>query len=411
MARLEFRMPDVGEGLAEVEVVKWLVAVGDPVRENQPVAEVETDKALVTMPAPASGRIRELFVGEGERVKVGALFLSMEVEDETGGVATRKAPVEEPAPPSPPSSPTRWSRADSVLASPAVRKLARQHDVDLESVRGSGPRGRITLDDLKRHVDALDQVEPAGVELPSPSGTAIAEGMEVERVPLKGLRRRIAEAMAHSARTIPHVTGFHEMDGGPLEALLTTLRSKAESAAVRLTVLPFIVRAVVEALEEHPYLNASIDEKAQVILLHKSCNIGIATATDEGLVVPVIHGADRLGVLELARRVEELTSLARRRRLEPEHMRRGTFTISNVGPAGGWFGTSIIRHPESAILGVGRMTERPVVRDGLVTVGTVLPLALTFDHRVIDGDAALAFVQALRERLESPEQLVWDEPR
>ncbi len=411
MARLEFRMPDVGEGLAEVEVVKWLVAVGDPVRENQPVAEVETDKALVTMPAPASGRIRELFVGEGERVKVGALFLSMEVEDETGGVATRKAPVEEPTPPSPPSSPTRWSRADSVLASPAVRKLARQHDVDLESVRGSGPRGRITLDDLKRHVDALDQVEPAGVELPSPSGTAIAEEMEVERVPLKGLRRRIAEAMAHSARTIPHVTGFHEMDGGPLAALRTTLRSKAESAGVRLTVLPFIVRALVEALEEHPYLNASIDEKAQVILLHKSFNIGIATATDEGLVVPVIHGADRLGVLELARRVEELTSLARRRRLEPEHMRRGTFTITNVGPAGGWFGTSIIRHPESAILGVGRMTERPVVRDGLVTVGTVLPLALTFDHRVIDGDAALAFVQALRERLESPEQLMRDEPR
>jgi pyruvate dehydrogenase E2 component (dihydrolipoamide acetyltransferase) len=189
------------------------------------------------------------------------------------------------------------------------------------------------------------------------------------------------------------------------------LRSKAESAGVRLTVLPFIVRALVEALEEHPYLNASIDEEAQVILLHKSFNIGIATATDEGLVVPVIHGADRLGVLELARRVEELTSLARRRRLKPEDMRKGTFTITNVGPAGGWFGTSIIRHPESAILGVGRMTERPVVRDGRVMVGTVLPLALTFDHRVIDGDAALAFVQALRERLESPEQLMRDEPR
>ncbi len=411
MPRLEFRMPDVGEGLAEVEVVKWLVAVGDPVRENQPVAEVETDKALVTMPAPASGRIRELFVEEGERLQVGALFLSMDVEEETGGVAVRKAPsaVEEPAPPSPPSSPTRWSRADSVLASPAVRKLARQHDVDLESVRGTGPRGRITQDDISRHIEDLDQ--PASLDLPSSSSTAIAEEMEVEQVPLKGLRRRIAEAMAHSVRTIPHVTGFHEVDGGPLATLRTTLRSKAESAGVRLTVLPFIVRALVESLGEHPYLNASIDEKAQVILLKKSFNIGIATATDEGLVVPVIHGADRLGVLELARRVEELTSLARRRKLRPEDMRRGTFTLTNVGPAGGWFGTSIIRHPESAILGVGRMTERPVVRDGRVTVGTVLPLALTFDHRVIDGDAALAFVQALRERLESPEQLMRDEPR
>jgi pyruvate dehydrogenase E2 component (dihydrolipoamide acetyltransferase) len=406
-------MPDVGEGLAEVEVVTWLVGVGDEVKENDPIAEVETDKALVTMPAPASGRILELTVKEGERLKVGALLLSMDVEEETGVVATRKAPsaVEEPTPPSPPSSPTRRSRADSVLASPAVRKLARQHEVDLVSVQGSGPRGRITMDDLERHVDALEQVDPAGVEVPGPSGTAIAEGMEVEQVPLKGLRRRIAEAMAHSVRTIPHVTGFHEVDGEPLATLRAKLRSKAESAGVRLTVLPFIVRALVESLEEHPYLNASIDEEAQVILLKKSFNIGIATATDEGLVVPVIHGADRLGVLELARRVEELTSLARRRRLEPEDMRQGTFTVTNVGPAGGWFGTSIIRHPESAILGVGRMAERPVVRDGRVVVGTVLPLALTFDHRVIDGDAALAFVQALRERLESPEQLMRYEPR
>jgi pyruvate dehydrogenase E2 component (dihydrolipoamide acetyltransferase) len=332
----------------------------------------------------------------------------MEVEEEAAGVSARTVPAaaEEPMTKEPPSSQKTWSRADSVLTSPAVRKLARQHDVALESVRGTGPRGRITMDDIKRHVQELGRVEVS-----SPGAATTAEKMEVEQVPLKGLRRRIAEAMTYSARTIPHVTGFHEVDGGPLVTLRSRLRSRAEAAGARLTVLPFIVRALAEVLKEHPHLNASIDEKAQTILLKKSFNIGIATATEEGLVVPVIHGADRLGVLELARRVEELTSLARRRRLKPEDMRQGTFTITNVGPAGGWFGTSIIRHPESAILGVGQITERPVVRDGRITVGMVLPLALTFDHRVIDGDVALAFVQALRERLENPEQLLLGEPK
>ena len=412
MARLEFRMPDVGEGLAEAEVLKWLVKVGERVAENDPVAEVETDKAVVTMPAPATGTMAELTVSEGERVKVGSILFVMDL-DGAATSTTAGAPEKEveavvsragPAPRG--TGQAREGASARVLATPVVRKLAEAKGIDLESVPGSGPRGRITREDVEGFVQKRD--EPL-----SASAAAAPEepGKQVERIPLRGLRRRIAEAMTLSARTIPHVCGFHEIDAAPLTNLRARFRPRAEAVSVRLTYLPFIVRATVLALEQHPYLNASIDEKELVISLKKRFNVGIAIATEEGLVVPVLHGADRLGILELARRIEALGLAARERRLQPADMRGGTFTITNVGQAGGWFGTSIIRHPEAAILGVGRISKRPVVRDGQIVVGSVLPISLTFDHRILDGDGALAFVQSLRDQLERPEQLLLGEPQ
>ena len=415
MGAVEFRLPDIGEGLAEVEVVRWLVGVGDAVEENQPIADVESDKAVVTMPSPASGRVSRLCVGEGERVKVGSLLMVVDVAD--GAAAAAAAPPAATAPTSVPTGakgippvPARSPKAPqdqsaaSVLASPAVRRFAAKLHVPLEAVAASGPRGRVTAEDVETYARGR-QDAPGRTEMPSSPATAV----EVEAVPFRGVRRRIAEALVHSARTIPHVSGFHEFDATALVRLHRVLRPRAEQAGVHLTFLPFVIKAAVQALRAHRSMNASLDEDAQVILLKKFYNIGIAAATDEGLVVPVIRHADRLDLIGLAREAERLARLARERRLVPGDQQNGTFTITNVGNQRGWLNTSIIRHPEVAILGVGRIEERPVVRNGQIVAAPVMPLALTFDHRVVDGDTGLGFMLTLREYLEQPERLLLGE--
>jgi pyruvate dehydrogenase E2 component (dihydrolipoamide acetyltransferase) len=409
MARFEFKMPDVGEGLADVEVVTWFVKVGDIVEENQPIVDVESDKAIVTMPAPASGKVIELTAKEGERVKVGAFLLVIETGAENAERRGDGAPLPNERdefnphssvsnlptfqPSNPPSS--------SILASPVARKLAHDLGIALEEVVGSGPRGRINAEDVQRHADMRQAAKVAETDL---TGLPIPDQPveeAVERIPVRGLRRRIAEALSETARTIPHVAGFHEFDAEALVKERAYLQRHAEAAGVRLTYLPFIVKASVEALKQHPYLNSTyVDGDEPVILLKKSYNIGIATATEAGLVVPVIHGADQLDLFEIARQVEQLVSAARERRLTPQDMQNGTFTITNVGQAGGWFGTSIIRAPEAAIIGVGKIEERAVVRNGQIVARPMLPISLTFDHRVVDGAEALAFVQTLRYYLE-----------
>ncbi len=383
MARQEFRVPDVGEGLADVEVLRWLVKVGDTINENDPLAEIETDKAVVAMPAPATGRIIELTIREGERVKVGVVWLVMDIQD---------------------GQPAVVEAATVVRASPVVRKTAQELGVPLERVDGSGPGGRITVEDVRRFAERQRYLAAA-----RPAAAAIGEvapAADVERVPLRGIRRRVAEAMAASARTVPHVSGFYEFDAAGLVALRERLKPQVEAGGARLTFLPFLVKAVVLSLRAHPYLNASFDDNEQVIVLKRFYHIGIATATPGGLVVPVLHHADRLSLLEIARKSEELIQAARAERLSPEAVRGCTFTITNVGPAGGWFGTSLIRPPEVAIVGVGRIEDRAVVRAGQVVARPVLPVSLTFDHRVIDGEGALAFIGTLREYLESPERMI-----
>jgi pyruvate dehydrogenase E2 component (dihydrolipoamide acetyltransferase) len=409
MARFEFNMPDVGEGLADVEIIEWFVEVGDTIEENQPIADVETDKAIVTMPAPATGKIVELAARVGERVKVGAVLLVIETDG--GAVPEPLSEVETASDPAAEAevSDNGQAQANSsstsrpVMASPVARKMAQEFGVNLEDVVGTGPRGRITTDDVQQHSDQLKR--DGGVKEAAPSADVTKPSQApgpVERIPVRGLRRRIAEALAETARTVPHVAGFHEFDAQALIEERSYLKPYAEAAGTNLTFLPFIVKAVAVALQKHPYLNASfVDGDEPEILLKKHYNIGIAAATDEGLVVPVIRHADRLDLFEIARRSEALITSARERRIAPAEMKEGTFTISNVGPAGGWFGTSIIRAPEAAILGVGKIEERAVVRNGQIVARPILPIALTFDHRVIDGDEALAFVQTLRQLLET----------
>jgi pyruvate dehydrogenase E2 component (dihydrolipoamide acetyltransferase) len=382
MARFEFIMPDVGEGLAAVEVVKWFVQAGDWVEENQPIVDVETDKAVVTMPAPATGRLIQLAAKEGERVNVGALLLAIE----TGSNSESHPP--------PSTFPT-----PSVLASPLARKIARDLGINLSEVVGSGPRGRINEDDVRRYAEKKTVMPVTPAPVVSPPLPTPAQGDET--IPVRGVRRRIAETMAESVRTIPQVVGFHEFDAAELVKERAYLQRYTEAAGLRLTYLPFIIKAVVQALQKHPYLNASyVDGPEPAILLKKSYNIGIATATEDGLIVPVLHQADQFDLFELARRSEQLITAGRERRTTPKDMQGGTFTITNVGPAGGWFGTSIIRPPEAAIIGLGKIEEKAVVRQGQIVARPILPLSLTFDHRIIDGAEALAFIQTLRQLLE-----------
>ena len=280
--------------------------------------------------------------------------------------------------------------------------MARELGLLLEDITGTGPKGRITTDDVQRHAGQPGQVtQPTPAT--SPAETRPTEA--VERVPVQGLRRRIAEYLTETYRNIPQVAGFHEFDALALVNERDYLLPRAKANGVHLTFLPFIIKACVEALRKHPYLNSSyVDGAEPVILLKKAYNIGIATATPAGLVVPILHGADQLDLFEIARHGEQLINNARERRSTPQEMKDGTFTISNVGPAGGWFGTSLLHGAEAAILGVGKVEEKAVVRDGQIVARPILPISLTFDHRVIDGDEALAFVQTLRHYLE-------DDPR
>jgi pyruvate/2-oxoglutarate dehydrogenase complex dihydrolipoamide acyltransferase (E2) component len=411
MARFEFKMPDVGEGLADVEVIAWFVKVGDSVQENQPIADVETDKAIVTMPAPATGRVIELAAKEGERVKVGAFLLAIEtgseeVKDRRGEEAGMRSEADYFQPFSLPASqpPTPTPQPLPVLASPVARKLALDLGIALEEVTGTGPKGRINVEDVQRHAEMLSAAKAAPAKpdltgLPNLSGLSTAVGDE--RIPVRGLRRRIAEALTETVRTVPQVVGFHEFDADALVKERAYLQRHEEAVGVRLTYLPFIIKACVEALKQHPYLNACyMDGDDPAILLKRSYNIGIATATDDGLVVPVLHGADQFDLFELARRADELVAAARERRTTPRDMQHGTFTITNVGQMGGWFGTSILRAPEAAILGAGKIEDKAVVRNGQIVARPILPISLTFDHRVIDGQEALAFIQTLRRYLE-----------
>ena len=255
---------------------------------------------------------------------------------------------------------------------------------------------------MQRHADQLKQAAPTtGTATSAPPSEVTATEVD-ERIPVRGLRRRIAEYLTETYRNIPQVSGFHEFDAFALVNERKYLIRRAEDAGVYLTFLPFIIKAVVEALKKHPYLNSSyIDGDDPAIILKKTYNIGIATATPDGLVVPILHQADQLDLFDIARRSEQLISNARERRSTPQEMKGGTFTISNIGPAGGWFGTSLLHGNETAILGVGKIEDKAVVRDGQIVARPIMPISLTFDHRVIDGDEALAFVQTLRHYLEN----------
>ena len=385
-------MPDIGEGLAEAEVAKWLVAIGDHVIEDQPVVEMMTDKATVELPAPGVGVIVEQVVAEGDVVKTGSVLYVLETDAKIEIGSSGHAPVATREEPHGADAPAAAS--SGVLAPPAVRKLARELGVDLARVKGTGPGGRISAEDVKSHGSGAHA--PAAAPAPAAPGT---------RIKLRGVQKRMAETMALSARTIPHVTGFHELDAGAFAEHASRLRADAESKGTRFPFDTLLVRAVAIALRKHPIFNASFDDERGEIVMHEDVNIGIATATRDGLIVPVVKNADAMDLDELAAAVGRVTTAARAGKASVSDLQGGTFTLSNTGAWLGGLGTSLIRPPEVAIVAFGRIEEKAVVRDGKVMARPVMPMSVTFDHRIIDGEAGLSFALTVRGLIEDPEQL------
>ena len=542
----EFKLPDVGEGVAEGELVTWLVKPGDRVEEDQPVAEVETDKALVEVPSRYDGVVEELFVEEGEMVPVGDVIISFRVDgdgaeptaddtgsdevDDTDGAGDDADGLDAESEAEPETSSGR------TFAPPSVRRLARELGVDIAAVEGSGPGGRISDGDVRAHAESSGSagsgpsgeddssgpkpvdigsgdrksavskrggsadddtrgddarstgVDPAGRETtlatpatrkvarelgvdiddvptdatregepfvdeaavrayaeagtaavpattdsepaPEPEPTPASAGgssggsgsadastdREPETVPYRGVRRTIGKQMERSKFTAPHVTHHDTAEVDALVEAREQLKPKAEARDVKLTYMPFVMKAIVAGLKEHPYLNSELREDDEEIVLKKEYNLGIAVATDAGLMVPVVKGVDEKGIFELAEEVNDLATRARERKIKPAEMKGGTFTITNFGAIGGEYATPIINYPETAILGLGAIEERPVVRDRsavddgflddeegtTVVPAPTLPLSLSIDHRVVDGAIAAEFANTVMEHLENP---------
>jgi pyruvate dehydrogenase E2 component (dihydrolipoamide acetyltransferase) len=413
MATFEFKLPDIGEGVVEGEIVKWLVKEGDQVAEDQPLVEVMTDKATVTIPSPRKGRVSRTFGKEGEIAKVHHPLVALEVDGngaepnaaQVQAQAAAPAPGARPAPAGgAPATP-----ATKVLATPVTRRMAREHGLDLGGISGTGPQGRVTK------ADVMAAIQGAGTGAVA-TGRQIAAAAPVaplrstaadQRIPLRGLRKKIAEKMVRSKFTAPHSTFVEEMDATELVSLRKRLNEALEAAGdtTRLTFLPFIVKALVAALRRYPHLNANMDEATQELIVRGEYNFGVAVATEEGLIVPVVKNADRLSIRDLASEIARLSAAARERKLKMEELAGGTFTVTSLGQQSGLLATPIINHPEVAILGVHRMRKRPVVKDDQVVVREMMYLSLSFDHRVIDGAVGAQFTYELIRYLERPELL------
>src|SRR3989440_9880631 len=376
MAR-EFKLPDIGEGVHEGEVVKWFVKEGDPVKENDPIVEVMTDKVTVQIPSPVTGKILQLRAKEGEVVKVGSTLI---VFGEAGEAAP--PPPAAPPPTAPPPAPARTdappapSSTGDVLAAPAVRRLAKELNVNLAAVRGSGPQGRLSEDDVRKAAHGPTRTT---VVAPPPAAAVAPSGSE-QRIPIHGLRKRIFEKMAKSNVTAAHFTYVEEVDMTQLVHLRDHLKPTADRKGVKLTFLPFFVKAILAALVEFPTLNASVDDERGEIVVKGYYNIGMATATDEGLTVTVVHDADKKGLWDLAKEIERLAAAARDKKLSLQEVQGSTFTITSLGKEGGIFATPIINWPEVAILGIHKIEKRPVVRDDQIAIREMMYMSCSFDH-------------------------------
>ena len=389
----EVKLPDIGEGVAEGEIVRWLVQPGEAVKEDQPLVEVMTDKATVDIPSPRKGVVAALHATEGQVVNVGATIITIEVDgagapapasDAGGEAALRSAPA------GPTSAPVSAAAGGSarVQATPAVRHLAKQLGVVIESIVGSGPGGAVTADDVKRAV-------------PGAAAPRAADALE-ERVPLRGLRRKIAEHMRHSLDTAAHFTFVAECDMTDLAAHRAALRERASAAGVKLTYLAYIVKALVASLREFPMLNATLDDAAGEIVIKRGHHVAVATDTPDGLTVPVVRDAGARTLFDLAREIDRLAQGARAGTLRLEELQGGTITVSSTGTRGGVMATPILHHPQVAILGIHEIKPRPAVRAGQIVIRELGNLSLSLDHRVVDGAMGSEFLYDLIRRLESP---------
>jgi len=417
MAIFEFKLPDLGEGVVEGEIVKWLVKEGEPLAEDQGVVELMTDKATVVVPSPKKGKVLKLHGAEGQMAKVHTPLVTLEVE---GGAAQASAPMTTVQAPiaaavSTPAIAAQTMSAKpksdaKVLATPVTRRMAREHGLDLGAIAGSGPQGRVTK------ADVLSALSGNGAMAKGPQLSAhsaktwapMAVQVGDQRIPLRGLRKRIAAKMVESKFTAPHFTFVEEVDCTAMVALRTRINAQLKAAGdpSKLSYLPIIAKACAAALRKFPTLNANFDEAAQELVVKGSFNIGVAVATEDGLLVPVIKAVEHKSLRQIGDEVEQLAKAVREKRAKNDDLTGGTFTISSLGQTGGLMATPIINHPEVAILGVHRMRERPVVRDGKIEIGNVMNLSLSFDHRVIDGAIGADFTYALIKYLENPELLL-----
>jgi pyruvate dehydrogenase E2 component (dihydrolipoamide acetyltransferase) len=455
-------LPDIGEGVVDAEVQQWFVAPGDVVKEDQPLVEVMTDKATVVIPSPRAGRIVKLFWNVGDIAKVHQPLVEIDVAGvEDAEAAAPAAPREDRET----ARPAAAARADfgpapgpaargpaapgqKALATPAVRALARELGIDVNAVPGTGPGGRVTKDDLSAHrsrrngehkgppvaavatgparperkgleavpPEPLDRpragsAPPAGAESkgrapePRAPGPALRAAGGEERIPLRGVRKKIAENMARSKRTAAHFTFVEQADVTDLVHVKERIAEAAKGEGVKVTFLPLFVKAAVAALKKHPKLNATMDEERSELVLHGRYDIGVASATESGLIVPVIRAADSRSIVDLAREIERLAADTKAGRVRPDDLGRSTFTISSLGALGGLFATPVLNHPEVAILGIHRIRPTPVVKDGQVVVRDVMHVSVTSDHRVVDGHEAAAFAYELIRMLEDPNLL------
>lgn len=474
MARWEFKLPDIGEGVTEGEIVSWLIKPGDVVKEDQPMIEVMTDKATVTITSPKAGRVVETVGAPGTIVAVHAVLVVFELDANAGApanagaapektaahpggnghangngahvnggaksepAATAVGDIKETLPGMGGASATARSSGggatasggglasayfnEKPLATPATRKLARDMEIDLRAVPPTGPQGRVTKVDVETFAKAPKG--DVGAKTPSTSTSATttttlgatrdavkitapsaAQGALEERVPFAGLRRKIAAKMSQSVHTAAHFTFVEECDCTTIKALRARLKPAAEKQGVKLTFLPFIVKAVVAALKTRPILNSALDETTNELVYRKYYNIGIAASTDAGLIVPVVKDADRKSLLEIARDIERLATDAKNGKSKMEDLQGSTFTITSLGADGGLFATPIINFPEVGILGVHQMKQKPVVKDGQIVIGDVMLLSLSFDHRIVDGHVGAAFAYDIIRYLEDPDRL------
>ena len=383
----DFLLPDLGEGLEDAEVLQWLVSEGDRVELNQPLVEVNTAKATVEIPSPWAGIVERLHAAPGDVVAVGDPLVSVSVDDTAEPASGGRRPVlvgygvdESTDAPAPVATTPAATAAPAVAATPAVRKLAKERGVDLSSLRGTGPGGRVTRDDVE----------------------GAAGGADVEVVPVRGVRRVIAERLTRSVREIPHVTAFITLDATALQAFRE--RHAAETGD-RLSPLPVVVRALALACRRHPLLNASFSAERSEILLHRRVHLGVATDTERGLLVPVVRNADLKGIAEIAADVARLAGAARDGSIGPDDLTGGTITVTNVGSFGSEFGTPIIDPPQGAILALGLIEPRALVVDGAVQARPACTLALSFDHRLMDGAQAGRALRDLRDLLQDPGRL------
>jgi pyruvate dehydrogenase E2 component (dihydrolipoamide acetyltransferase) len=436
----EFELPDVGEGVHEGEIVNWLVDEGDVVDEDQDIVEVMTDKATVQISSPVAGTIKDLVYDEGTVVDVGDVFVIIGPEGEVDTDESEDA-TEEPAEPETggshgsrddeektlfelpdkaegsgkqqrPAARKKAKTASStgqVLAMPRVRRAAREQDVDLARVEPTGSKGHVTMEDLETFLESGPQpapqqgftLEQLDIDLPEVDRES---AREVE--PLKGMRKRIAENMTRAKTLQPHFTYVEEVRADELVETRSELRDLGEKRDVKVTYLPLIAKALVRALRDYPRANAHIDEENQELVHQQPINLGIAVATDRGLIVPVLKNADEKSILEIAAEIQELSRKAHENKLSMDDLTGGTFTITSLGPVGGMMATPIINHPEVAIMGVHAIKDKPVVEDGEVVPGKQMNISFSFDHRVIDGYDGALFAQEVKKYLEDPNLLL-----